>query len=132
MLRTIFIPYLILEFILAYFFANAYGILALLFEVFASSMLGIFFILQGGITNFRSNLSQNSFENFVDFYKILGMAFGGLLLFLPGLFSDILGIIILIFSLFKKGENTNYKRQNDYESEEVIDVEVIDDNTNTR
>ena len=62
-----------------------------------------------------------------------GLAFGAVALILPGILSDFIGIILIIFSIFWRENNQNKakfysekNRQNKDESD-IIDVEIIED-----
>ena len=57
---------------------------------------------------------------------------GAILLIIPGIFSDILGILLLLYTIYLRmfakiapNKNTNYKKGDD----DVIDVEIIDSNS---
>lgn len=149
-----FLIYLFLEVMISSTIAGEVGGLMIFLELIISSVLGIF-ILQ----NFRFGLMDSvnkvrngemSQEEFVK--GSIGKAIGAVLLIVPGLFTDILGLL-LQFSLFtviftkifkfkttpRATNNTNYSQSNytytnfntqnkKQGDEDVIDVEIIDDN----
>lgn len=68
----------------------------------------------------------------IDKFKQSSMAyfFGAVLLILPGVFSDFIGLILLIYTLYLQfvakitpEQTNNYKKEGD---NDVIDVEIID------
>lgn len=104
-------------------------------EIILSALLGIFIL-----RNFRFAIMSNIFSltkgdiDPRDFVKLnLSVALGAILLIIPGILTDIIGVILQFefFSLFlantffRKNTNNNkfYKTKGD---NDVIDVEVID------
>ena len=147
-----FLIYLFLEVMVSSSVAGSIGGLNTFLEIIISAIIGIFLL-----KNFKYSLSENinkartgqiTQEEFIK--TNVGRAIGAVLLIVPGIFTDTLGIILqfgfltMLFSkIFKfkspsksshytsnfeynqyNSNNTNYKRGND----EIIDVEVIDDN----
>lgn len=104
-------------------------------EIILSALLGIFIL-----RNFRFAIMSNIFSltkgdiDPRDFVKLnLSVALGAILLIIPGILTDIIGVILQFefFSLFlantffrkKTNNNKFYKTKGD---NDVIDVEVID------
>jgi UPF0716 family protein affecting phage T7 exclusion len=149
-----FLIYLFLEVMISSSIASLIGGLNTFLEIIISSMLGIFIL-----KNFKLSLSysiskvrigQLTQEEFIK--ENAGKAIGGILLILPGFFTDIIGILlqfsflVILFSkifkfkrppnrtrystnfeydskFYRNTNNTNYKRKKD----EIIDVEIIND-----
>lgn len=114
-------------------FSESFGFLALVAEIILSGILGVFLLLT---TFSASNESIVEFlRNTRDPQEILASnltkVFGAILLILPGILSDCLGLLLYFGILdsvfvsflqkvrFSKGSRT-------YDREEVIDVEVIE------
>ncbi|EKJ0132023.1 hypothetical protein PB734_001798, partial [Campylobacter fetus] len=61
----------------------------------------------------------------------MGIAFGGMLLIVPGILSDIFAVFIIVISLILKifvRFSTNTYNDNDRFRDDIIDVEIIDEN----
>ncbi|MGG7073053.1 FxsA family protein [Campylobacter sp. 9BO] len=140
MLRALPLPYLLIEFVFAYFFVSAYGFGAFLLEIFISGIVGIVCIFQVGFLNFRSNFSRLKPS---DIFSSFGLGIAGFLLILPGILCDIVGAILAVISLFArlKGTKDNsfyYENFNSNRSEasknegEIIDVEVVSESSSLR
>lgn len=135
-LNRLFLPWIIVELIAIYLFIKEFGFLNLVLEIIASAVLGLFLMSRVG---FFQVFSRSSFLRVSDIFSGLGIAFGGFLLFLPGLVSDFFGIAIAIVSVIAglKGrsavaeeEREFYERQNSQrgdENGEIIDVEIIEE-----
>ncbi len=137
-----FLVYLFLEVLISVQISSAIGGLATFFEIITSAFLGVAILL-----NFRKTLFENmaavsySCIDLEQFQRLnLFTLFGAIFLIVPGFLTDILGIL-LQFSVFtsmlvnrynvKSGNcNTNYNNQNNIKKDsDVIDVEIISDNT---
>ena len=104
-----------------------------------SGFVGIALLFNAGFSSLNS--PQAAFKSFLggNLFSQLGLSFGGALLFLPGILTDIFGIAVVVFSLiFKKNVTKNesyqeFKFQNFSEQGskkdegEIIDVEVIEE-----
>jgi len=140
-----FIVYLFLEVLISVNISSAIGGLATFFEIMLSAFFGISILM-----NFRQTLTQNmaavsySCIDLEQFQKLnLFTIFGAILLIIPGFLTDILGIL-LQFSAFttmavnrynvKSGKcNTKFEENNKIKKDlDVIDVEIISDNTTTK
>lgn len=152
-----FFIYLFLEIMISTSIASAIGGFATFFEVLLSAIIGVIILknfkysLNDSINKARSG--QITQEEFIKTNAT--KAIGAFLLIVPGFFTDIIGILlqfgilVSIFSKifkFKKPSNnaqysnhfeysetnfnkTNYKGIN---NDEIIDVEVIDNNTSNK
>lgn len=131
-----FLIYLFLEVYVTVDITSRIGGLAMFFEIIGSAFLGIFILM-----NFRHALAENldalrtrqiDMQGFSN-RNITGLL-GSLLLILPGVLSDLIGVMMLVFLLgtllinrFTRKyptENTTYTPQKD---DYVIDAEIIDD-----
>lgn len=124
-----FLPfYLIAEIIVIYFYIDNYGFFSYLIEVILSGVLGFFLIFKIGIENLKTSLVSSSLSSL---FSSFGVGFGGFLILMPGILSDIFGLIIALSSLFLRPKN-DIRNQNFKNDDEVIDVEIIDDKPNIR
>jgi len=137
-----FIAYLFFEVLISVNISSAIGGLATFFEILLSAFLGIAILV-----NFRKTLVENMSAvsyNCIDLEQFqrlnLFTLFGAILLILPGFLTDIFGILMQ-FSVFtsmlvnrynvKSGscKSSSYKNSNLKKDSDVIDVEIISDNT---
>ena len=140
-----FVVYLFLEVLVSVNISSAIGGLATFFEIMLSAFFGISLLM-----NFRQTLTQNmaavsySCIDLEQFQRLnLFTIFGAILLIIPGFLTDILGVL-LQFSAFtsmavnrynvKSGNcKTNFEDNNKIKKDsDVIDVEIISDNTSTK
>jgi len=131
--------FFIIEAVLIYVFVDKFGFLNYFLEVLVSGFVGMALLLNAGFSSLNS--PQVAFKSFLggNLFSQLWLSFGGMLLFLPGILTDIFGIAVVVFSLiFKKNiaKNESYqevKFQNFSEQSakkddgEIIDVEVIEE-----
>lgn len=114
-----------------------FGIYAL--EVLLSGAVGMAVLFKFGVFKFMDNMRENGgffgYSGGIFSYLLgeFGLAFGAVALILPGILSDFIGIILIIFSIFWRENNQNKakfysekNRQNKDESD-IIDVEIIED-----
>ena len=142
-----FFIYLFLEVIISVNISSAIGGLATFFEILLSAFIGLIIL-----ANFKSTLRENftavsySCIDLQQFQNLnLFTIFGAILLIIPGFLTDIVGAL-LQFSVFttmlvnrynvKSGKcKTEYKEGKDKtlkKDSDVIDVEIISDNTNNK
>lgn len=139
-----FLIYLFFEVLISVNISSAIGGLATFFEIILSAMFGIAILV-----NFKSTLRENftavsySCIDLKQFQSLnLFTIFGAILLIAPGFLTDIVGIL-LQFSVFttmlvnrynvKSGRcKDNYENNNIKKDINVIDVEIISDNSNTK
>ena len=111
-----------IEIFIIYAFIYEYGFLKFLLEIIISAVIGLMLMFKFGFIN-MANLSSpmQMISNF-------GISIGGFLLILPGLMCDIVGLCVIIFSVFaNKKIDKNYNFKKDNTNEDIIDVEVIDE-----
>ncbi|MBZ7945289.1 integral memnbrane protein [Campylobacter sp. RM10532] len=117
-------PLFVIEFIFSLLFIILFGfgnflIFILASMIFGVVLLGIFWknMLEFQILGFKNMLTQFSF------------VIAGFLLVFPGVLTSFIGFLIFLFSIFLKiATKTKYThRQNRNSSEEIIDVEIIED-----
>ena len=131
--------FFLIEAVFIYLFVDKFGFLNYFLEVLVSGFVGIALLLNSGFSSLNS--PQTAFASFLggNLFSQLGLGFGGALLFLPGILTDIFGIAVVVFSLvFKKNAAKNesyqeFKFQNFSEQGskkddgEIIDVEIIEE-----
>lgn len=131
--------FFIIEAVLIYVFVDKFGFLNYFLEVLVSGFVGIALLFNAGFSSLNS--PQMAFKSFLggNLFSQLGLSFGGALLFLPGILTDVFGIAVVVFSLiFKKNVAKNegyqeFKFQNFSERAprenegEIIDVEVVEE-----
>jgi len=137
-----FLVYLLLEVLISVNISSQIGGLSTFFEIIASAFLGISILI-----NFRKTLIENMTAvsyNCIDLEQFqrlnLFTLFGAILLIIPGFLTDIMGIL-LQFSVFtsmivnrynvKSGscKSSFAEQENLKKDSNVIDVEIISDNT---
>lgn len=133
-----FLIYLFIEVFCISTFASNFGAVWYFAEILISAVIG-FWLLK----NFKYTFGANMFgllKGQIDpneFMKLnLSVALGAIFLILPGIFTDILGILAqfqfvstLIAGKFLRKQNNNFKYKNKGEHD-VIDVEIIDSDNN--
>ena len=131
--------FFIIEAALIYVYVDKFGFLNYFLEVLVSGFVGIALLFNAGFSSLNS--PQVAFKSFLggNLFSQLGLSFGGVLLFLPGILTDVFGIAVVVFSLiFKKNAAKNdsyqeFKFQNFSERTprenegEIIDVEVVEE-----
>ena len=140
-----FLVYLFLEVIVSVNIASAIGGLATFFEIVGSALLG-FLILINFKTTLRENLMSVSY-NQIDLREFQNLnlftIFGAILLIIPGFLTDIIGLL-LQFSVFTtmlvnrysikfgRHDGMRHKKNSTQKDNDVIDVEIISDNSLTK
>ena len=131
--------FFIIEAALIYVFVDKFGFLNYFLEVLVSGFVGIALLFNAGFSSLNS--PQTAFASFLggNLFSQLGLGFGGALLFLPGILTDVFGIAVVVFSLiFKKNvaknesyqefKFQNFSERTPRENEgEIIDVEVVEE-----
>ncbi|MDL0088329.1 FxsA family protein [Campylobacter gastrosuis] len=120
--------YLIAEIIVIYFYIDSYGFFSYFIEAILSGVLGFFLIFKIGFENLKNSLVSSSLGSI---FSSFGVGFGGFLILMPGILSDIFGLIIALASILIKPKDDT-RNQNFRYDDEVIDVEIIDDKPNIR
>lgn len=130
-----FLVYLFIEIFVTYEFTHMVSPLGTFLEVILSGFAGVFILrtLQFSLVDSmqrvaRREISQEEFMS-IGLFKLIG----AFLLILPGVFSDILGILMQFdeFGAFvarKLLPKREYKETNPFEKDDdIIDVEIIED-----
>ncbi|NCO01506.1 MAG: FxsA family protein [Epsilonproteobacteria bacterium] len=136
-----FIVYLFFEVLISVNLSSAIGSLMTFFEILISAAFGIMILI-----NFRKTLAENMSAvsyNCIDLKQFQSLnlftIFGAILLILPGFLTDIVGLLMQ-FSVFttmlvnryhvKSGScKTDFEANTIKKDLDVIDVEIISDNT---
>lgn len=139
-----FIVYLFLEVLVSVNISSAIGGLATFFEILLSAFFGISILI-----NFRKTLSENmtavsySCIDLEQFQRLnLFTILGGILLVIPGFLTDILGVLLQFSAFTSMAVNrynvkfgsckTDFEKNNKEKDINVIDVEIISDNTSSK
>jgi UPF0716 protein FxsA len=130
-----FLVYLFIEIFVTYEFTQMVSPLGMFLEVLLSGLAGVFILrtLQFSLVDSmqkvaRREISQEEFMS-IGLFKLIG----AFLLILPGVFSDILGILMQFdeFGAFvarKLLPKREYKETNPFEKDDdIIDVEIVED-----
>ncbi|EKJ0568296.1 FxsA family protein [Campylobacter fetus] len=128
MIKISLFPYFVIEIVCVFIYIINYGFLNFLGEVFLSGIIGIILIFSYGFLNLYSNIVS---INLKDIFGSMGIAFGRMLLIVPGILSDIFAVFIIVISLILKifvRFSTNTYNDNDRFRDDIIDVEIIDEN----
>ena len=135
----IILPYLFLELYVSLGVGSQIGFLWTVIWIFSSFMLGIVLIQNAHkslMTNMKlaslGKLNAKSFHDASTSYFI-----GAILLIIPGVFSDFLGVMALFYTIFLQlggimpslKDKTNIKKRNKQGDDDVIDVEIIEHDT---
>jgi len=135
----IILPYLFLELYFSLAVGEQIGFLWSVIWILSSFMLGMGLIQNAHnslITNMKlaslGKLNAKSFHDASTSYFI-----GAILLIIPGVFSDFLGVMALFYTLFLQlggtisllKDKTNIKKTNKQGDDDVIDVEIIEHDT---
>ncbi len=99
--------------------------------VFLTAIVGIYYARLQGIQTLKSGIT-NLYQNKAPIYEIMSgasIAFGALLLIIPGFFTDIIGFSLLIpvsrKILFKLILKKDIKPEGTIKNDKIIDGEVI-------
>jgi len=132
-----FLVYLFLEILFSYEFARMFTPFGLFLEIILTAFAGIaiirslnFSMAQGLQRVMRREISEEEFMS-IGLFKLIG----GILIFVPGVFSDTVGLLLMfepfakLFTkkYFKKETNTVYKNSSYSNNSEIIDVEIIEE-----
>ena len=133
-----FLLYLFIEVLISVQFATYLGGLLTFLEIVISAIVGFFLL-----TNFRYTLGENvkslmSKEITIEEFQKLSLfsALGAILLIIPGFFSDIIGILLQFgsFGTIFARRVLNLKNKTNHKKKDIdaIDVEIIDNNNDTK
>ena len=128
------VPFLLLELYLSLKVGESIGFLWSVIWIVMSALIGFrllqssSFTMMGNLNAVRSGkLSMQNFQNVSTAY--LGAA---ILLIIPGVFSDFIGLLTLIYALYlqfvaKITPESEFKHFKNKGDDDVIDVEIIDE-----
>lgn len=131
MRALIFLLFLI-EIYCVYLYIDIFGLLHFFGEIFISALIGLSVIYVFGMKDFLFQYNLNVFRYA---FSRAGMAVSGFCLCLPGILSDVIGVLIFVVALFFRlldflhlipKQKQNYYKSN-YQDEEIIDVEIIEE-----
>lgn len=124
-MRFLLTPFIIIEALFMIYLIAEFGFFVMFFEVIITAILGFFILLNlnqslnEGLNALRSG--QINPANFLS--SQLSKVIGAFLLILPGVLSDIIGLLIQLKTpKFTNKKQTKFTKDDD----EIIDVEVID------
>ncbi len=127
----IIIPYLLLELYFSLAVGSKIGFFGSVIWIVVTFIIGMGLLKNAhlSILNSLTSLSSgrfniDTFHDFATFYFL-----GAILLIIPGVFSDFLGVVALLYSLFlQMGISLPFKnsRGGDKKRDDIIDVEIIE------
>ena len=133
MIRISLLPYIFLEIVLVVLYILEFGFLSFFVEIFLSAIIGVILLFNYGFSNLFNNIN---YLNIRDIFGSLSLAIGGFVLIIPGMLSDIFGVIVIgvalalkIYSKFstpRYQNNQNKYRQTNH-NDDIIDVEIIEE-----
>lgn len=130
------IPYLFLELYFSLAVGEKIGFLGSLFWIMTTFVIGLVLLQNAHVTIMKSfnslsegKLNGKSFHDASTSYFI-----GAILLMIPGVFSDFLGVIALLYTFYlqlggtipNSKNKTNINNSHKQGDEDVIDVEIIE------
>ena len=133
------IPYFLLELYFSLAVGSDIGFMGSVIWILVTFMIGMALLQNAHITIMKSfsslasgRLNGKSFHDASTAYFL-----GAILLIIPGVFSDFLGVIALLYSLYLQfggtiptvKNKTNIKNSNKQGDDNVIDVEIIECDT---
>ena len=139
MFRFLILPYFVLEMIITYYFIKSNGFIFFVLEALISAIIGIWLMTK------RPMINLAKFTTITPKYILseFGFVAAGFLLAVPLIFSDILGVCVLVISLFLYGKNSGenggkfYQSEHEYsaqnhtrykpKNDDVIDAEIIEE-----
>ena len=128
-----FLGYLFLEILFSYEFANIFTPFGLFLEVLLTAIAGITIIRTLNFSMYESmqrvmrrEISEEEFIS-IGLFKLIG----AVLLFIPGVFSDMVGLFLMFEPFAKWFAKKIFKRDivytnNHFDNSEIIDVEIIE------
>ncbi len=136
-----FLIYLFLEVMLSVYIASLIGGLATFIEIVLTAFIGVYILLR-----FQDKLSENMKRFSMQQMDIRQMQelnlftlFGSILLIIPGFLTDILGVLIQFAIItqpfvnkYGKKYDSNHVSNSTKKDENVIDVEIISDSSDSR
>ena len=129
------IPFFLIELYLSLKTGEEIGFLWSVIWIILSFMLGMMLLQKSSQTMLGNMQSMRQGKLDIRRFQNVSMAYfiGAILLMIPGVFSDFLGVISLIYTLYLQfivkitpEQTTHFKKQGD---DHVIDVEIIDEHS---
>lgn len=131
--------WLVFEAVVAYFYVLKFGFGSLVLECILSGLLGFVLAFKFGLS---SPINHMMFYGIRDIFSSLGYGIAGILLIIPGLISDTIGVFIAIICLImgKSDRNNsrfytqdseqffNERKRKSHDDGEIIDVEIVEEN----
>ncbi len=108
---------ILLEFAASAFFILTFGLGNFLIFVLLSVIFGVVLLVI-----FWNNMLEFQVRDFKNMFRQFSFVISGFLLIFPGILTSLLALVILSFTLFAKTKENRRKN-----SEEIIDVEIIED-----
>ena len=133
----LFIPFFLIELYLSLKTGEEIGFLWSVIWIILSFMLGMMLLQKSSQTMLGNMQSMRQGKLDIRRFQNVSMAYfiGAILLMIPGVFSDFLGVISLIYTLYLQfivkitpEQTTHFKKQGD---DHVIDVEIIDEHSHS-
>ena len=124
----VFFIYLFLETFFTISFGSRIGVFYLFLEIIISAVFGLLILLNIRNESYAYLNDVSKLFNLNNFVKsVFCKMLAGIFLIIPGIFSDLLGIIALVVSSFVLNKQSPLEN-NEEMMEEIIDVEI--ENTN--
>ena len=109
---------------------NAFGAVSTVLLIISTAVMGVYFAKLEGLNTLRSGL-KNVYNNKSPINEVLSgayIAFGAILLIIPGFITDVFGFLLIIpftrnFLIKFIVKKNNFKKEGD----EVIEAEIIED-----
>jgi len=130
------IPFFLIELYVSLKMGESIGFVWSVLWIFGSFMLGVTLLQKSQQTMIGNMQSMREGKLDVKKFQNAGMSYflGSILLMIPGVFSDFLGLVALVYTFYlqfvakisPKQQNKNFKSQGD---DNVIDVEIIDEHS---
>ena len=112
------------------------GAIITILLIFITAIVGVYYAKYEGLNTLRSGFIQLS-KNQTPAYEVISgaaIAFAALLLIVPGFATDILGFLLIFpvtrkifFNIFKKKNNSEKKKRENFIEGEFEDIEEDDD-----
>ena len=110
---------------------NVFGAVSTILLIISTAVIGIYFAKLEGLNTLRSGL-KNVYNKKSPVYEIMSgasIAFGAILLIIPGFITDVFGFLLIIpltrnFLIKFMIKNNNIKKD---KTDEVIEAEIIDE-----
>ena len=110
---------------------NVFGAVSTILLIISTAVIGVYFAKLEGLNTLKSGL-KNVYNKKSPVYEIMSgasIAFGAILLIIPGFITDVFGFLLIIpltrnFLIKFMIKNNNIKKD---KMDEVIEAEIIDD-----